>query len=139
MAFEQWDKHMICDGGLKNLTAGDFTYGYEFALQYPTYRGTYLSCIEQIDVEVNDLPICREDILFVLNNKEFLLSELSGLFREYWFILDHALLRVVNNRGLAKGSTQKIKVIMKHRIPYTGYFGGYMVPVSKCTKMLKVN
>jgi hypothetical protein len=138
MAFEQWDRHMVCDGKIQNLMAGESAYGYEFYLQYPTYRGTFLSCIEGLEVEVDGVSVNGADILFSVNGKEFLLSELPGLFREYWFILDHASLRVLKGGGLPSGSSHKIRVVMKHRIPYTGYFGAYLTPVSECIKTLTV-
>jgi len=139
MAFEQWDKYMVCEDHIKNLEVKGVTYGYEFKLQYPTYRGTYLSCIEFLGLEVDGKGVSASDITFAINGKEFLLGELKDLFKEYWFIRNHASLRIYNDEGLEKGSKHSIKITMKHRIPYTGYSGDYLTPTSVCTKELLVD
>lgn len=135
--FAQWDKHMVCDVKIRNVSAGGVVYGFEFNLHYPTYRGTYLSCIEGLSFEIDGKPISDDDIEFHINNKQFLVSELKDLFAEYWFIRDDAIIRIVNNDGLESGSKHTIKAFMRHRIPYTGYFGQYGVADSVCEKTLE--
>jgi hypothetical protein len=138
MAFEQWDKFLVCDEDIQNLSVSGVTYGFEFKLQYPTYRGTYLSCIESLAVEVDGKEVTREDMVFVINGKICLIDELKDLYKEYWFITDHASICVLGNKGLEAGSNHTVRVTMKHRIPYTGYFGSYLAPVSVCEKKLAV-
>ncbi|MDO4344247.1 MAG: DUF6379 domain-containing protein [Eubacteriales bacterium] len=136
--FAQWDKYMLCDEPICNVEAGGVIYGYEFKIHYPTYRGTYLSCIEDLYFELDGKRIPDETVQFRLNGKQFLLSELEDLFQEYWWIRDDAVIRVVNLEGLEAGSTHTVHVHMQHRIPYTGYEGEYGVEISDCTKELTV-
>lgn len=136
--FAQWDKYMLCDAPICNVEAGGVTYGYEFKIHYPTYRGTYLSCIEELYFELDGERIPDEKVQFRLNGKQFLLSELEDLFQEYWWIRDDAVIRVVDLEGLEKGSVHSVHVHMQHRIPYTGYNGEYGVEISDCTKELTV-
>lgn len=136
--FAQWDKYMVCDEAIKNVDVEGITYAYEFQLHYPTYRGTYLSCIEELYFEVDGERVPDSDVEFHLNNKQFLLSELENLSQEYWHIQKNAVIRVVNYKGLEKGSKHSVKAHMQHRIPYTGYEGDYGVEISECTKELVV-
>ena len=99
--------------------------GYSFLIRYPSYRGTFLSCITSFAVEVDGERIPEEELRFCLNGKEFVISELKDLHREYWFVMDAARIRVVG-RDIADGEHQ-VKVTMFHRIPYTGYFGQYLI------------
>lgn len=136
--FEAWNKLLVCDKDIKNIAAGDIKVGYEFRLQYPSYRGTFLSCIESFEVRVDGELIDNKEIGFAINGKEVLVEEFPELFREYWFTLDNPAVRIYRTGGLEKGSKHKIYVKMNHRIPYTGYFGNYMVVDSVCEKELTV-
>jgi len=136
--FAQWDKYMICDVPIRNVFVTRIVYAYEFQLHYPTYRGTYLSCIEALSFEVDGERVLDSDVEFHLNNKQFLLSQLAHLSAEYWHIKKNAVIRVVNFKGLEKGSKHTVKAYMQHRIPYTGYEGDYGVEISECTKELVV-
>jgi hypothetical protein len=135
MDFQAYNKILISDDNLTNVVAGNATIGYEFKIKYPSYRGVFLSCIEQLEFFVDDRPIDKNDIFFYLNGKQFLIDELPELFKEYWYISNKATIRVLDTRGIAAGS-HKIRVFMKHRVPYTGYFGEYLVLDSDVTKML---
>ena len=136
--FAQWDIYMLCDTPIHNVNVKGIDYAYEFCIHYPTYRGTYLSCIEELYFEVDGERVPDKDVEFHLNGKQFLLSELKDLFAEYWHIRDDAVIRVINFEGLKKGSVHKVKVHMQHRIPYTGYEGEYGVEISECEKELTV-
>lgn len=137
MDFQAFDELLVCDESIKNLEVNKIKVGYEFKVRYPSYRGTFLSCIEAVELWVDGENIENKNIYFTLNSKQFLLSELKDLFKEYWFVLDRATITVMNREGLPKGQ-HEIKMRMKHRIPYTGYFGSYLALDSKCIRMLEV-
>jgi hypothetical protein len=138
MAFDSWNKVLVCDDHIENIMVGSAAVGYEFKLQYPSYRGTFLSCIENLEVIVDGEKVNPCEINFVINGKELLLSEFPELFREYWFTLDKAEVRVFKAGGFEKCSSHKVCVNLRHRIPYTGYFGSYMVLDCVCEKELLV-
>ncbi len=136
MDFQAFDKMLVCDDKIKNYEDNGKKYGYEIKLQYPSYRGTFLSCIESFDVKIDGKAIDENDMRLCVNGKEFLISELKELFKEYWFVLDKATLRIMKMGGIT--GKHEIEAHMKHRIPYTGYFGGYLVLDSSCKKALEV-
>lgn len=132
----QYDELLLKDGLITNLSVGGFNYGYSFAVRYPSYRGTFLSCIEALEVTIDGLKVPLADLRFTVNGKEFLASELSELSHEYWFVLDDAFITVLKDGGIVQGEHQ-VSVYLKHRVPYTGYFGQYLVLDSVCEKKLK--
>lgn len=138
MDFQAYNKILICDDALVNVDVGGTTVGYEFKIKYPSYRGVFLSCIEKLDFFVDGKPIDKKDIFFYLNGKQFLIDELSELFKEYWFISDKATIRVLDPNGVTAGK-HDVRVFMRHRVPYTGYFGEYLVLDSDVTKSLSTS
>ena len=126
----QYDELMLRGSALRNLTAGDVVYGYSFDIHYPSYRGTFLSTIEKLEVTVDGTPVPVEDMRLTLNGKQFLVSELPELCHEYWFVLTAAKLSVITPGGLPAGG-HTVAVKMTHRVPYTGYFGQYLTLESK--------
>lgn len=137
MPFQAYNHMLIADQPIENFYVGNVIAGYEFKLQYPSYRGTFLSCIEAIRFQVDGEDVDKKDVVLLLNEKQFLIDELAECFKEYWYALDLATVRVLNNGGLAAGE-HEVRVYLKHRIPYTGYFGQYMVLEADESKRLSV-
>ena len=135
MDFQAYNKIFICNDAIKNTTVEDVVIGYEFKVKYPSYRGTFLSCIEDLSFRVDGKEIPKEDVYFCLNNKQFLLDELKDCFKEYWFVRDKATIQVRKAGGIESGE-HRVNAFMKHRIPYTGYFGEYLVLDSDVTETL---
>ena len=131
----QYDELLIPEENIINLKADQVCYGYSIAIRYPSYRGTFVSCIEGLELEVDGVKIPQEQMRFILNGKEFLVSQLGELFKEHWFVLDTAYLAVLQDNGIASGD-HTVKIRMVHRIPYTGYFGKYLVLDSVCERTL---
>lgn len=137
MPFMAYNKLLIVEEPIHNRKVGEAIVGYEFKLQYPSYRGTFLSCIEDLKISVDDEPVEKSRIYFFLNGKWFLLDELKDCFEEYWYVMDFATIRVMQAGGLPEGK-HRIGVYMKHRIPYTGYFGQYLILDADESKVLPV-
>jgi hypothetical protein len=135
MDFQAYNKIFICNDAIKNTTVEDVVIGYEFKVKYPSYRGTFLSCIEDLSFRVDGEEIPKNDVYFCLNNKQFLLDELKDCFKEYWFVRDKATIQVRKAGGISSGE-HEVNAYMKHRIPYTGYFGEYLVLDSDVTETL---
>ncbi|RCX09867.1 hypothetical protein DFR58_1336 [Anaerobacterium chartisolvens] len=131
----QYDELLLPYRNIINKRAGDVCYGYAIQIRYPSYRGTFVSCIEKLELQVDGKSIPESDMRFVLNGKEFLVSQLGELSKEHWFVLDTANIVVLRDNGLTEGN-HEISVRMVHRIPYTGYFGQYLVLDSVNTKTL---
>lgn len=137
MDFVAYNEILINDKPIKNEIVAGKAIGYTFEIRYPSYRGCFLSCIEELRFEVDEKEIDKNQISFGLNGKEFTLDELPELFREYWYIMNPATIRVMQLGGLEKGE-HKLRVYMRHRVPYTGYFGQYLTLISDRTKYLEV-
>jgi hypothetical protein len=75
-----------------SLTAVD--QGLELDVRLPWYRSLPLSAIDFGDISVDGSPIDHEAITVKLNGQERRLSQLAGLWDEYWFVLDSAFLRI---------------------------------------------
>ncbi len=135
MDFVAYNEILISDKPMRNEIVAGETIGYTFEIRYPSYRGCFLSCIEELRFEIDDREIDKDQISFGLNGKEFTLDEIPELFREYWYVMDPATVRVMHPGGLSKGN-HKLRVYMKHRVPYTGYFGQYLTLISDRTKTL---
>ena len=126
MQFKAFNKILIEeDQKIEQFSVGDVILGYQFRIRYPSYRGTFLSCIEKLDFLLDGEPVERKDVIFCLNGKEYLLDELKDQYTAYWFVLDYATIRVLRDEPLAPGK-HSITVDILHRIPYTGYEGDYL-------------
>ena len=135
MQFQAFNKILIGDQNLESYEVEGVTLGWQFRIRYPSYRGTYLSCIEKMDIFLDGEKVDPSKITFCLNGMEYTMAELKDQYKAYWFVLDYASIRVLSDTELKKGSHQ-VTVDMYHRIPYAGYDGGYLGLPSKVTKTL---
>lgn len=125
--FQAYNKLLVSKAeNIQNYKVGDYIMGFVFHSQYPSYRGTFLSCIDSLKVYLDGKEIPQENIYFNINGKQFLLNQFKDLYKEYWFILDKAKILILQENGLPQGTSHKIKVTMHHKIPYTGYSGSYL-------------
>lgn len=135
MDFQAYNKILICRDAIANVVVNGRAIGYEFKIKYPSYRGVYLSCIEDLHFTVDGKPVDKADVVLFLNGRQFLLDELKDMYKEYWFVREKATVRVYVDGGLADGR-HDVRVFMRHRVPYTGYFGQYLVLDSDVTETL---
>ncbi len=135
MDFVAYNEIMICKKPIRNYVVAGITMGYEFQIKYPSYRGCFLSCIEDLWFEIDGEKLDNTYVYFGLNDKQFTMDELPDLFREYWDVRIPATIRVMCPGGLANGE-HTLRVYMQHRVPYTGYFGSYLTLISDRTDTL---
>ncbi len=135
MDFQAYNKILLCKTPIRNVEIDGVNVGYEFQIKYPSYRGAFLSCIEELKFWVDGNAIADGDISFALNGKEFLVGELPECFKEYWYVRTPATIRVRRHGAIGPGE-HSVRVYMKHRVPYTGYFGEYLVLDSDVTGTL---
>ena len=138
MDFVAYNEILITNKKMKNEVVAGETIGYTFEIRDPSYRGCFLSCIEDLKFEVDGEEIDKNQVSFGLNGKEFTLDEIPDLFREYWYVMTPATIRVLLPGGLEKGE-HTLHVYMKHRVPYTGYFGQYLTLESDVTEAMELN
>ena len=129
MDFVAYNEILICEKPIRNEIVAGKKIGYTFEIRYPSYRGCYLSCIEDLKFEIDGQEIAKEKSAVSLNGKEFTISDLPELNHEYWYVMKPATIRVQQIGGIAPGD-HTLRVYMKHRVPYTGYFGQYLTLIS---------
>ena len=117
--------NVIEEDSVENLIYEGIEAGFQFKIRFAAYRGSHLSCIESFSLKLDGREVEKRDIRFCINGKEFLIEQLKDLYQEYWFIRDSAVIKVLNGEAL-KG-THQIDLTYSFRIPYTGYFGTYMI------------
>ena len=76
MDFVAYNEILICEKPIRNEIVAGKKIGYTFEIRYPSYRGCYLSCIEDLKFEIDGQEIAKEKIAFSLNGKEFTISDL---------------------------------------------------------------
>lgn len=135
MQFQAFNKILLEEQTITNYVVEGVILGYEFKIRYPSYRGTFLSCIEKLEFKIDGETINPNTIYFTLNGKQYLIDELKDQYKEYWYILDEATITVLKKGGIIKGM-HTLTVDMLHRIPYAGYSGEYLKLPSIVTKTL---
>jgi hypothetical protein len=120
-----FDINVIEEESVENLVYEGIEGGFQFRIRFTAYRGSHLSCIESFQLKLDGKEVNKAQIRFCLNGKEFLIDQLKDLYQEYWFIQNSAIIKVMNGEALR--GTHQIDVRYSFRIPYTGYFGSYMV------------
>ena len=124
-----FDVNVMEDQSIENIVYNGIEGGFQFRICFAAYRGQHLSTIESLEVKLDGAPVERRDIRFCINGKEFLVDQLKDLSQEYWFIRDRAVIKVLDGRGLKEG--QKVEIHYTYRLPYTGYFGNYLIQSGK--------
>ena len=70
--FQSYNKILVCqEDGISNVFVNGQIVGYEVKCKYPSYRGTYLSCIEVFELYVDGQRVEDGKISFILNGKAF--------------------------------------------------------------------
>lgn len=135
MQFQAFNKILIGEQKIRQFAVEGIPMGWEFQIRYPSYRGTFLSCIEKLDVYLDGEKVDPNTMYFILDGKEYTMDQIKDQYKAYWYVLDYATIRVITGEALPAGE-HTITVDMFHRIPYAGYSGTYMGLPSKVTKTL---
>jgi len=135
MKFQAYNKILIEEQTVTNYVVEGVILGYEFKIRYPSYRGTYLSCIEKLEIKIDEEPVNQGIIYFSLNGKQYLIDELRDQYKEYWNILDEATITILQKGGIAKG-IHTVSVEMHHRIPFAEHDGKYLILSSAAARPL---
>lgn len=135
MKFQAYNKILIEEQTVTNYVVEGIIMGYEFKIRYPSYRGTYLSCIEKLEIKIDEEPVNQRIIYFSLNGKQYLIDELKDQYKDYWNILDEATITILQKGGITKG-IHMVSIEMCHRIPYAENNGKYLILSSAAARPL---
>jgi len=92
--------------------------GYEVDLHLAWYRSLPLSCLEGIDVTINQETASRESLKVAVGDRRLGLDELPALDDEWWFVQDALTVYVPSSSAVARGEQADVDVILATRVPY---------------------
>ena len=128
----------ISNESLTNQVINGKSTGFAVNIKIPFYRSLALSCIEKLELKVDGEEVKENNIVFAVNGKKFLLSELKDLFAEWWFVHDRATLFAERKDGLSTGN-HEVEVTITLRGPYMNYHGDkYLTFTEVSSKILSV-
>jgi hypothetical protein len=135
MQVQEFEQILLEEQTITNYMVEGIILGYEFKIRYPFWRGTYLSCIERLEIIIDQEVLNQDNIFFTLNEKKFLIEELGAFYKEYWYVLEDATITVLKKGGITKG-LHEVNVTMQHRIPYERQQDGYRSITNTITRTL---
>lgn len=135
MEIQKLDQILLEEQTITNYMVEGIILGYEFKIRYPFWRGTYLSCIEKLEVVIDQEVLSQDNIFLTLNGKKFLLEQLKDFYKEYWYVLEDATVTVIKKGGITKG-LHEVSVTLQHRIPYERQIDGYRNKTNSITRIL---
>jgi len=91
--------------------------GLELDVRLPWYRSLPLSVIDFGDIRINGKRIDHASVMVKLNGRERKLSDLAGLWQEYWFVLDSAFVRIPY-QGVKTGEQYEVEFTAVIHPPY---------------------
>jgi hypothetical protein len=92
--------------------------GFTLSFRSHWYRSLPLSSIGTLRVAVDGVTVADGQMTLEVNGKQCPISQLAGLFNEWWFILDSARLNVTQTPALRRGQRYSIDFTLGLYIPY---------------------
>jgi hypothetical protein len=92
--------------------------GYEVDLHLAWYRSLPLSCLEGIDLTINNEAATRESLKVSVGGQQLGLDDLPELDDEWWFVQDALTVHVPSAAAAAKGEQVDVDVTLATRVPY---------------------
>ena len=112
-----FEQYLVCEDGFRNVVKDGNIVGYEVKLRIPYYRGLALSMINSIDLDVDDVSVTHDDMVFSVETGSFPYSELSTVINNRWEMGEKASLFVKKIGGLTEG-VHKVHAVVNLRISY---------------------
>lgn len=112
-----FDELMLPDSAVMTPISGGGT-TISMRIRLPWYRSLPISCIEQLDLAVDDLQVLRDTMTISLGDVPHTLDQATHLHETAWFVLDQATVRFSVAQALSAGSHQ-VSISLTLRIPYT--------------------
>lgn len=61
--FQPFFRYMICEEGFENIRVNGKNMGFSLEIRFPSYRGTPLSCLEDLRIKIDSEPIEAEKVM----------------------------------------------------------------------------
>jgi len=112
-----FDRYMICENTVRNVSRGGRIEGFEFGARLPYYRGLGLSMVEDVAVTVDGEKVARGDVRLTVNDRTYTLDALETEYVARWEMGAVATVTVMRSGGLAPGKHQ-LELEERLRISY---------------------
>lgn len=83
------DNPILADEPMRPLRQGEQD-GVALRIRLASYRALPLSCIENIELEIDGTKYSADALTLFIDNVPYCPAEMGDLFNRWWFILDHA-------------------------------------------------
>ena len=112
-----FEPYVICDDGFENVEKDGKVIGFQLKTRIAYYRGVPLSMVDDIELQVDDMPVEREKIRFTVGNETFTLKEMETVTSTKWEFGQKATIFVDLTGGLKKGE-HKVSLRQVTRVAY---------------------
>lgn len=112
-----FDRYMICEDTVRNVTTGGKVVGFEFGARIAYYRGLGLSMVEDLAVTVDGEKIARERVRFTVGGRTFSLDDMETEYEARWEFGDVARVSVLKEGGLPPGQ-HNLELMEQLRVSY---------------------
>jgi hypothetical protein len=92
--------------------------GYEVDLHLAWYRSLPLSCVEGIELMIDDVAVERSSVRVDVDGTELGLDDMADLDAKWWFVQDPLTVRVPSAEPQPAGTQVDVDVVLATRIPY---------------------
>ncbi len=112
----------LVEDSLENRVIEGVTTGYSIRLGNLSYRGVWLSTVEDIELTVDGEKIPHDHIMVELNGNKYSICDLVNQTETFWGAKDSCRVIVYQVGGLAKGP-HKIDVVVLKRSDFGHSYG----------------
>ncbi len=112
-----FDRYMICEATVRNVSNNGRVEGFEFGARLPYYRGLGLSMVEDVGVTVDGEKIPREKVRLSVAGRTYTLDELETEYQAVWEMGAVATVTVLKEGGLTAGE-HSLELTEQLRISY---------------------
>jgi hypothetical protein len=109
-------------GTFKNKVFGKSCTGYTFEIDTLSYRGSWVSTIEDIELTVDDEKVPKSNMLFCVNGIKIPIDDLGGHTEVFWVARDAGVIDVNKIGGLKPGN-HKFEIVIKKRADFGHSYG----------------
>ncbi|MCI2049587.1 MAG: DUF6379 domain-containing protein [Lachnospiraceae bacterium] len=101
-------------GTCRNRTIGDCCTGYEFQIDNLSYRGIWISTIEDITLTVDGAEVPKSHMMFFCNGIGYSVADMVTHTENFWGCMDPGILRVYRVGGLPAGDHEfRIRILKR--------------------------
>lgn len=97
------EKEVIQSVGFRNIKENGHITGFQFKIRLPYYRGIFPSQIRPGTLYVDEKKFEKEDLIWVIQGKEFSYEELRTDTNTHWAVTEPATIKVKTDNGLTQG------------------------------------